>query len=221
MSLTNIKKTRGARTVPCGTPDRTLIGAEHVPLTTTLWFLWFLSLPPKNLTFIFRSNYTVECLILLWIRQGCKLLCHSISRVTAIDDVNQCQLQLFSFQIFSIWQLFVLVGFWVTLKLTPLVSQLEWSPKAWGTIDLIAVCWIPFESPLFVQYHMKNVSLNHVSLFWDKGKQLSNFSFWPRLCMYKLVVRDLTAWLAQLGERRSAEREVTGSNPGRTNTQGL
>ena len=29
------------------------------------------------------------------------------------------------------------------------------------------------------------------------------------------------AWLAQLGERRSAEREVTGSNPGWTNTQGL
>ena len=30
-----------------------------------------------------------------------------------------------------------------------------------------------------------------------------------------------TAWLAQLGERRSTEREVAGSNPGRTNTQGL
>ena len=29
------------------------------------------------------------------------------------------------------------------------------------------------------------------------------------------------ARLAQLGERRSAKREVTGSNPGRTNTQGL
>ena len=28
-------------------------------------------------------------------------------------------------------------------------------------------------------------------------------------------------WLVQLGERRSAEREVTRSNPGRTNTQGL
>ena len=28
-------------------------------------------------------------------------------------------------------------------------------------------------------------------------------------------------WLAQLGECRSTEREVTGSNPGRTNTQGL
>ena len=27
--------------------------------------------------------------------------------------------------------------------------------------------------------------------------------------------------LAQLGERRSAEREVAGSNPGQTNTQGL
>ena len=29
------------------------------------------------------------------------------------------------------------------------------------------------------------------------------------------------ARLAQLGERRSAERGVAGSNPGRTNTQGL
>ena len=30
-----------------------------------------------------------------------------------------------------------------------------------------------------------------------------------------------TAWLAQLGECRFAGQEVTGSNPGRTNTQGL
>ena len=28
-------------------------------------------------------------------------------------------------------------------------------------------------------------------------------------------------WLAQLRERRTAEQDVTGSNPGRTNTQGL
>ena len=35
-------------------------------------------------------------------------------------------------------------------------------------------------------------------------------------------VNGLTAArLAQLGERRSAERETVGSNPGRTNTQGL
>ena len=34
-----------------------------------------------------------------------------------------------------------------------------------------------------------------------------------------LLLKWLTAaWLAQLGERRSAEREVAGSNPGRTNT---
>ena len=35
---------------------------------------------------------------------------------------------------------------------------------------------------------------------------------------YKLLT---AAQLAQLGERRSAEREVASSNPGRTNTQGL
>ena len=29
-----------------------------------------------------------------------------------------------------------------------------------------------------------------------------------------------TTWLAQLEERRSAEREVAGPNPGRTNAQG-
>ena len=29
------------------------------------------------------------------------------------------------------------------------------------------------------------------------------------------------AWLAQLGEHRSAEREVAGSNPGRADTQGF
>ena len=29
------------------------------------------------------------------------------------------------------------------------------------------------------------------------------------------------AWLAQWDKRRSAEREAVGSNPGRTNTQGL
>ena len=32
---------------------------------------------------------------------------------------------------------------------------------------------------------------------------------------------NIAARLAQLGERRSAEREAVGSNPGRTNTQGL
>ena len=36
------------------------------------------------------------------------------------------------------------------------------------------------------------------------------------------TTKDLiAAWLVQLGERRSAEQEVAGSNPGRANTQGL
>ena len=39
--------------------------------------------------------------------------------------------------------------------------------------------------------------------------------------LFSLHLYHTDAWLAQLGERRSAEREVTGSNPGRTNTQGL
>ena len=30
-----------------------------------------------------------------------------------------------------------------------------------------------------------------------------------------------SAWLAQLGEHRSAEREVAGSNPGQTKTQSI
>ena len=45
------------------------------------------------------------------------------------------------------------------------------------------------------------------------------FDFDTTNLYYKKVVYFLTAaWLAQLGERRSAEREVTGSNPGRTIT---
>ena len=32
---------------------------------------------------------------------------------------------------------------------------------------------------------------------------------------------NAAAWLAQLGELQSAEQEVAGSSPGRTNTQGL
>ena len=44
-----------------------------------------------------------------------------------------------------------------------------------------------------------------------------------RLIKQKTLITSLVtaAWLAQMGERQSAEREVAGSNPGRTNTQGL
>ena len=61
------------------------------------------------------------------------------------------------------------------------------------------------------------------------NRQKMQFFMWPKLYViigpedidisHKLHLT--AAWLAQLGERRSAEREVAGSNPGRTNTQGL
>ena len=42
------------------------------------------------------------------------------------------------------------------------------------------------------------------------------------LAQVRTILADTTAaWLAQLAEHRSAEREAVGSNPGRTNTQGL
>ena len=42
----------------------------------------------------------------------------------------------------------------------------------------------------------------------------------PQLSL-KVIRLKQAAWLAHLGECRSAEREVTGSNPSRTNTQSL
>ena len=45
------------------------------------------------------------------------------------------------------------------------------------------------------------------------GESLSH----PRLVKKTVAA----AWLAQLGVHRSVEREVAGSSPGRTNTQGL
>ena len=40
-------------------------------------------------------------------------------------------------------------------------------------------------------------------------------------CMNLRDTLTAAAQLGQLGERRSSEREVASSNPGRTNTQGL
>ena len=42
-----------------------------------------------------------------------------------------------------------------------------------------------------------------------------------KFAVSSLQTKENVARLAQLGERRSAEREVASSNPGRTNTQGL
>ena len=52
----------------------------------------------------------------------------------------------------------------------------------------------------------------------DEG---NHFRFPKPVLLFKTVLKLTDPWLAQLGEHRSAERDVTGSNPGRTNTQGL
>ena len=49
----------------------------------------------------------------------------------------------------------------------------------------------------------------------------NHFSFPKPVLLFKTILKLTAAWLAPFGERRCAEREVTGSNPGRTNTQGL
>ena len=43
------------------------------------------------------------------------------------------------------------------------------------------------------------------------------YSFFSQNVLTEII--ECTAWLAQLGEHRSAQWEVAGSNPGRTNSQ--
>ena len=63
--------------------------------------------------------------------------------------------------------------------------------------------------------------LSNVSKFiFNFSDRFTSFNGIKRanLCGEKGTYNEPAAWLAQLGERRSAEREVAGSNPGRTNT---
>ena len=65
---------------------------------------------------------------------------------------------------------------------------------------------------------MHDFNLLSPGLWYEKIKLAMNAGM--RLSFY--LGHALTAArLAQLGERRSAEREAVGSNPGWTNTQGL
>ena len=43
----------------------------------------------------------------------------------------------------------------------------------------------------------------------------------PAMDQLSMLIWLTATWLAQLGEHRSAEQEVTGSNPGWINTHGL
>ena len=56
----------------------------------------------------------------------------------------------------------------------------------------------------------------HMSMFCLRSTPIESQLPFPCWITYYTAAR-----LAQLGERRSAEREVASSNPGRTNTQGL
>ena len=67
-----------------------------------------------------------------------------------------------------------------------------------------------------------------VPLFWETNMAALTScenELWHQLKIQENSLLALimlpAAWLVQLGERRSAEREVAGSNPGRTNTQSL
>ena len=76
-----------------------------------------------------------------------------------------------------------------------------------------------------------NISIHNmvaVPLFWETNMAALTScenELWHQLKIQENSLLTLimlpAAWLAQLGERRSAEREVAGSNPGRTNTQSL
>ena len=67
-----------------------------------------------------------------------------------------------------------------------------------------------------------------VPLFWETNMAALTScenELWHQLKIQEYSLLTLimlpAAWLVQLGERQSAEREVAGSNPGRTNTQSL
>ena len=62
-----------------------------------------------------------------------------------------------------------------------------------------------------VQHSLNRLLYNTRSLFISTRKTI--------LCIVDVHVP--LAWLAQLGERQSAEREAKGSNPGRKNSQSL
>ena len=57
--------------------------------------------------------------------------------------------------------------------------------------------------------------------FKQYGAPSTEVFVWPSVHFHNFTQRFFLFWLAQLGERRSAGREVAGSNPVQTNTQGL
>ena len=91
----------------------------------------------------------------------------------------------------------------LSLSILPLfVSQTDTSMRR----TLIAVTESTLKSPILC------VDRSPIRYGFCAGGK--NYPVWCEQSLSK-------TWLAQLGKRRSAERDVAGSNPSRTNTQGL
>ena len=58
----------------------------------------------------------------------------------------------------------------------------------------------------------------HEQLTVKATDEENHFRFPKPVLLFKTVLKLTAAWLAQLGERRSPEREVKSSSPGRTKT---
>ena len=106
-------------------------------------------------------------------------------------------------------------------KLTSFVSKSVWGNPA---MKVKVATEIPRYTATAVVFRLFSVLLSDMcSSTWEthipshmcslRGKHISRVIYVP------LPGKHITAaWLAQLGERRFAEREVAGSNPSRTNT---
>ena len=103
------------------------------------------------------------------------------------------------------------------LKYMTYIGQIQLNPYQAATV-------LEMESARLIGVGHKRSSEIGLKLTWNVNlfKCTHALRLLPSADIIKrLKIAQTAAWLAQLGERRSAEREVTGSNLDRTNTQGL
>ena len=89
-------------------------------------------------------------------------------------------------------------------------------------VKAVIVCTIYCENIfIHLSHFMTKFTFEQCHFFWLLFRLSRNRTESFPVCLTELCSSCTAAWLAQLGERRSTEREVAGLNPGRTNTQGL